>query len=181
MLLLLLACQPDRTPTWAFDPVWITPVAADILGFQSWQIYGEPWRDNPDARFYVCGVVVQLDGTPTACDDCIAAWETTATVVETDCPDAIASDPLFTSVVAVGIGEASPDAEAPYPGSSAIGWIDYGFGWEEHGWAWPAALDEGGSGTVPWDGTEPYQLWPRSIWPLDATAGTTTPASRSAP
>jgi hypothetical protein len=70
-------------------------------------------------------------------------------------------------MAALGIGSTTSSLEAPFPGQTSDGWIDYGYGWERHGWAYPDALDHGQpSSATEWDPSEPFTLWPTSVWPL---------------
>lgn len=187
--LLLGACASEETPAWAFDPIRLEPAGtADVLGFQTWHVYAEPWAKSRDERHFVCAVVTELVGTPsTACPDCDVAWAVASTQLETDCAPAVGDDPLFTSVVGIGLSAGAPSADAPHPGLTTVGHVDYGFGWEVHGDAWPEALDTGGTAeSADWTGTAPFALWPTAIWPLDPaatadeTAETATPVSRLA-
>ncbi len=181
LLAVLGACKADTTPAWALDPIWIEPgvaPAADLHGFQTWQVYGEQWRVRPDERYYSCAVVVELTGTETEpCPDCTIAWTVDATLLESDCPLAVQADPVFLSLRGLGIGELTGGA-AEHPGLTSAGYADYGAGWEPHGQAWPAALDAGEPvDDGGWDGVAPFTLWPDAIWPL-AGGDALTPVSR---
>lgn len=179
-LLLLAACRPDLTPSYAFDPIWIAPEAGadepgSIHGFQTWQVYGPDWPRRYADKHYTCSVVVELWGVPTACDadeTCNFAWETAPEVRQTDCePAQLAERELFLSLRKVALGgEAKGTAEGlavPWPGVTSTGWADYGNGWEIHGYAYPEALDAGlevKSGE--WDEEQPFLLVPTQSFPL---------------
>lgn len=165
---LLGACQADTDPAWALDPLWIEPAAADLYGFQTWQVYSEKWRDRPDDRFYLCAVVVELVGTETEpCPGCTRSWTVEPTLLESDCAPAIEREELFLSLRGVGIGDLGRGEAAEHPGLTSAGFADYGDGWETHGQAWPAALDAGEPvDDGAWDGEQPFTLWPDAIWPL---------------
>ncbi len=178
--LFLAACAPDLTPTWGFDPITLEPDGAGAYGFQTWQVYGEKWAEKPKDKFYVCAVVVELAAEPGACPECTVGWTVTSTFVESDCPTELAENPVFTSVVGIGLGGPSPNPEAPHPGLTVEGWIDYGSGWEVHGDAWPEALDAGGTAVdATWDGSRVFTFWPGALWPL-LEAPPATPVSRVA-
>jgi hypothetical protein len=184
MMFLLAACARDLVPTWGFDPVWLEPAGEDdVHGFHTWQIYDERWSRKPDDRFYVCAVVAEFSGVPTAsCGEaCTHAWSVQSAVLESDCPASLAEDPLFGSLVGIGLGAASTSPDVPHPGATTVGWIDYGFGWEVHGDAWPEILDAGGTPeTTEWDATQAFTFWPTALWPIgEATPATTAPVSRS--
>ncbi len=169
MLALLLAgCAPDLTPTWAFDPIWAEPLPGDATyGFQTWELFGPRWDRKRSERHYVCAVVVELAGAPVPCDaepDCELAWEVTPELVESDCSQEIADDPLFVSLQRLAIGGPALGEGAPWPGSSLTGWADYGAGWEIHGHAYPEALDRAQpAGT--WSDGEPHLFVPTKAFP----------------
>jgi hypothetical protein len=161
------ACAPDLTPTWGFDPIYLEPDGQQVYGFETWQIYAEKWAKKPVDRYYVCAVVVQLEGTPSSCPDCTVAWNVTAELVESDCAGTLSEDPLFTSVIGLGLGEPSTNPDAPHPDLTVVGWVDYGSGWEIHGDAWPEILDSGGvAADAEWDGEKAFTFWPGALWPL---------------
>lgn len=169
MIVLLAACAPDLTPAWAWDPIWLEPSEAGVHGFQTWQLYGPKWAEDPDEKFYACAVVVELDGAATACDaeeGCEHAWDVTGALLETDCPDpALADDPLFVSLARLALGGPATGEDVPFPGATSVGWADYGNGWEVHGDAYPAALEHGGTEATAWDGVAPFQLVPAAAFP----------------
>ncbi|MCB9688764.1 MAG: hypothetical protein H6735_27235 [Alphaproteobacteria bacterium] len=163
-----LGCAPDLTPTWAWDPIWLEPTEdGGAHGFETWQIHGPKWQRNGKDRYYVCGVVVALDGPAVDCDieGCVVAFELTPTPVETDCPGTLADDPLFLSLHRLAIG-APAAGEVPWPGFTSETYADYGSGWEVYGQSWTEALDHGGAGQLGWNGTDPYQLVPDAAFPL---------------
>ena len=43
-LVLLAGCQPDTSPAWAIDPIWLEANDTGIHGFQTWQIYQDRWE-----------------------------------------------------------------------------------------------------------------------------------------
>ncbi|MEZ4241901.1 MAG: hypothetical protein R3F59_38280 [Myxococcota bacterium] len=179
----LTACgRPDTTPTWAYDPIWLEPaVQGEVHGFQTWELYGPKWIDNSDDRAYACAVVVELFGAPVACDadpGCTVAWELAESeIVSTDCDEATTADPLFGSLLRVGIGGLIAGEQVPYPGQTSTGWADYGNGWEVHGYAYPEALDLGALiDTTDWDGVQPFQLVPSQSFELGGEA-TSTPGT----
>jgi hypothetical protein len=171
LLLILAACSPDLTPSWAWDPIWLEPVDdGGVHGFETWQIYGPNWPSHQNDRNYVCAVVVELTGAPTACDEvdgCAFAWDVTVTPAQSDCAEGFDQDPLFQSLQRLGFGPPSTDPEAPWPGQTTEAYADYGNGWEVYGDGYPAALDDGGqAGSATWDGTEPYLLVPTSSFQI---------------
>jgi hypothetical protein len=173
----LSACKQDETPALAFDPIWVEPVGEDIHGFETWQIYTDRWAKHDKEKFYVCAVVVELEGTPTApgdgCRGCALAWDVTPTVIDSDCADRLTDDPGFLALTRLAIGDVGNglDADNPYPAKAQGGWADYGTGeWEAHGWAYPESLDtRGQAASADWDGDQPFQFWPAFYW--DLTAG----------
>lgn len=168
---LWLGCSTDLTPSWAFDPIWIEPAPNDgVHGFQTWQIYGPKWPKNYADRHYVCSVVTELEGVPTACDadpDCAWAWEITPSVLETDCAEpGYAEDALFVSLERLALGGPSVEKDTPWPGFTSVGWADYGNAWEIHGEAYPEALDLGGALTDgEWDRLQPFLMVPDKSFP----------------
>ncbi len=165
----LLACAPDRTPTWAWDPIWLEPTPEEgAHGFQTWQLYGPEWASRPDDRLYACAVVVELEGEPVACDtaDCERAWSIVPTLLETDCAGDLGEAPLFLTLRALAIGGRAPDDEAAWPGLTSIGLADYGDGWQPHGQAYVEALDRGGEGALGWTGEDPFLFVPDAAVPL---------------
>lgn len=160
---LTMGCVQDGA-SWAFDPIWLEADGDDVIGFQTWNLYREGWKKRQHDKFYVCAVVVALEGAPTPCDDCTEAWRVEAARVETDCTGAWSADPLFTSIVRVGYGPATSSEAPPHAGASDEGRVDYGDGWEVHGWAYPAGLDHG-EASGDWPDT-PLQLWPTAAFPL---------------
>ena len=173
ILSLLFACSPDLTPSWAWDPVWLEPVdGGAVHGFETWQIYGPKWPSHQNDRHYVCAVVVELAGESTDCsglDGCATGWEIVPTVVQSDCPEGFAEDPLFLSLRKLGFGPPSADPEAAWPGQTSEAYSDYGNGWEVYGEGYPAILDDGGQpASLSWDGTEPFVLLPASSFQLGA-------------
>jgi hypothetical protein len=165
----LLACAPDLTPSWAWDPIWIEPDGEGIHGFQTWQVYGPRWADRPKDRFYTCAVVVELAGQPVECDaapGCGAAWDLELAPLETDCAGALAEDPLFLSLRRLAVGGPVADDEAAWPGLTSAGFADYGGGWIPHGQAYAEALDYGGAGQLGWDGQSPFLFVPEGAVPL---------------
>jgi len=166
--LLVAACAPDTERSWAFDPIELRPTEeGGVTGFQTWELFSEKWDKNHAEKHYICAVVVEFEGAVTSCTSCVAAWEVTTSVLESDCDAAIVDDPMFTSLVGIGLGNLSEDPAAPHPGSTSEGRADYGAGWETHGLAWPKTLDEGGTAGAAWDGVEPFTLWPTAAWPLE--------------
>jgi hypothetical protein len=172
--LLAAGCSGDASPTWAFDPLWLEPTEdGGVYGFQTWNVYAEAWTKSFDEGEFLCAIVVEVEGAPSAgeaCPDCELAWDTTATVLETDCADSLAADPGFTSLTRVGIGPVGPDlgADDPYPARSHGGYADYGTGeWVPHGWAYPEALDtRGQAAETDWDGEQAFTFWPAFYWDL---------------
>jgi len=166
-MLAATACGSDTEAAWAFDPIYLEPDGVDITGFQTWEYFTEAWAKRQAGKHYLCSVVITLQGSPTACDDCTGAWQVEPTILESDCPADLAESALPLSLKRVGIGPLSDAPDAPYPAHSSVSWADYGHGWERHGWAYPERLDQGRDAPAsPWDGTEPYTLWPTSAWPL---------------
>jgi hypothetical protein len=143
MLALLLACgAPDLTPAWAYDPIWLEPAGgADAHAFQTWQLYGPEWADDPDEKHYVCAIVVEHAGVAVPCDaeeGCEHAWTMTGAVLETDCADpSITEDPLFVSLGRLALGGPATGEDVPWPGATSVAYADYGNGWEVHGDAYP--------------------------------------------
>jgi len=163
----IAACTPDPEPTWALDPITFTSDAEGIVGFQNWTFFAQPWSKRQASKHHICTVVVRFTGTPSQCPECEHAWEVDPTILETDCPDSLAEGPLPLSMMALGIGAATEAPDAPFPGQTSEGWVDYGYGWERHGWAYPDALDHGRpSSATQWDPAEPFTLWPTYVWPL---------------
>jgi hypothetical protein len=187
LLPLVTACATSDEPVWAFDPIYIEPAGDGFFGFETWQVYSKRWVEHPEARYYLCSVVEQLEGTPGVCSDCAISWDVVPSLVETDCPRGTEDDPIFTSLRGLGFGDPAPAADAPHPGSTTEVQADYGFGWEDYGQAWPEVLDSGGTTTTPdWDGEQAFDLWPNGAWALGrpaapSTAPTATSESRSAP
>lgn len=177
----LLACHPDTTPTWAFDPLWVEPAVDDgAHGFHTWQLYGPKWIDNYKENTYACAVVTEVDGAATTCDaapDCVVAWEVVEEVVESDCGDpALEASPLFVSLQRLAIAGPDGSPEAPWPGSTSVAWADYGNGWEIYGAAYPEALDLGGDvTTAEWDGVQPFLMVPNQSFPVEPGGSTATP------
>lgn len=170
--LLLAGCSPDLTPSYAFDPIWIEPTAEEggIEGFHTWQIYGPRWPKHYSERHYVCSVLVGISGVETECDaeECTIGWEITASVLESDCaPKSFAEDPFFVSLLRLGLGGEATGPDVPWPGSTSIGWADYGNGWEVHGDAYPDALDTEGTADDPtWNDEQPFSMVPTQSFPL---------------
>ena len=168
--LLLLGCAPDLTPTWTWDPIWLEGAAVDgAHGFQTWEMFGPKWTKKQRDRFYICSVLVELDGEASTCDapDCVFAWNVSPAVLETDCADAaFADEPLFTSLQRIALGGAYAAADAPWPGRTTTSWADYGSGWEQHGFAYPEAFDWGGAGDPAWTGEDPFLFTPSAAFPV---------------
>lgn len=175
-LLLFAACaKNDGVPAWAMDPIWLEPDGDGVYGFQTWELFSQPWGKKLDEAYYVCGIVVELTGTPAtidaACPGCVAAWDIETALLETDCAaDAGADDPAYLSLRRVALGDVPADLQAtdPYPHQSHGGYADYGTGtWETHGWAYPDALDTRGQATdTDWNGEQAFQWWPAYVWDL---------------
>jgi len=172
--LALAACSHDDKPALAFDPIWLEPRGDGIHGFETWQVYSAKWASHFREKFYVCSVVVEIEGDPVAPDDgctgCTTAWATTVSLTESDCGDALTADPGFLSLSRIALGDvpSTLSEDNPYPAKAMGGWVDYATGdWEPHGWAYPDALD---AGTEPestdWDGTQPFEFWPAFYWDL---------------
>jgi hypothetical protein len=173
ILLLVAACTPDRTPAWAYDPLWIEPVDGDALhGFETWQLYGPSWPKHYNDKFYACSVVVELDGEPIECDaepGCTHAWEVVGEVAQSDCDAGLAGDPLFLSLGRVAIGGLDTGPDVAWPGQTSVGWADYGNGWEVHGEAYPEGLDlEQAVQSNAWDGEQAFLFVPASAFSLAA-------------
>lgn len=166
-LTLSAGCAGDRPPAWAFDPIWLEPIDAGVHGFQTWNLYAKPWAKNRDPRHHLCSILVELDGAPTPCDDCAAAFAVQATLLEHDCLEGWLSNPLYETLERVAIGPPSADPDAPYPGQTAEGRADYGSGWEVHGFAYAEGLRLDGAGPDTWTGDAPFELWPTAAFPLD--------------
>lgn len=172
--LLLNGCRRDLTPTYAFDPIWLSPAEIDgqegVTGFHTWQLYGPNWPKRYSDKHYACSVVVSLDGLPIECDaeECSIGWELTSEILESDCPaKKDSSDPLFLSLFRVGLGGEAKGPDVPWPGKTSVGWADYGSGWEIHGDAYPESLDSEGEGEgIAWDGEQPFVFVPTSAFPL---------------
>lgn len=165
------ACTPTLgEPVWALDPIYVEPTADGIYGLQSWELFDERWADSYAARYYVCGVVVALEGTPVTppegCQGCEAAWEVTTRFVESDCEATVAADPAFLDIRGIGVGAPPADAplEDPHPGASRGAWADYGDGYDSYGWAYAEALDHGGTDAT-WDAA-PWSFVPVWVWQL---------------
>lgn len=170
----------SNEPAWAIDPTFLDPGASPARGNQTWQIYAEPWTRRFDARHFVCAVLVDLEITPSEpdCPGCTQAFTVAPTLVDTDCPEALAGLPDWTSLVRLGLGEVPGDG--PHP-SSAHAWADHGAGWADWGWAHPDALDRGETpGSPTWNGDEPFAFVPSGALSL-LGEGTVAPVSRSAP
>lgn len=166
-LVLSTACKPETEPAWALDPIYVEAVGEDIVGFQTWEVFGDRWAKKHKGKHYICAVVVEFTGTPSSCTECTHAWLLDTAILESDCPSSLSEDPLVLSLQSIGIGATTASDEAPYPGQSREGWADYGFGWEVHGWAYPDALDhDRQTSAKAWDASEPYALWPTAAWPL---------------
>jgi hypothetical protein len=176
LLLSAVACKPDDTPVWAYDPIYIEPSAdgTGVYGFQTWEMFAENWTRRFAERHYVCSVVVELVGTPTAagddCVECTAAWSVETALLETDCEATLAEDPGYLALERVAIGAAVSELaeDDPYPSESHGGYVDYGTGlWEVHGWAYPDALDAAAQADdLEWNGQQPFTLWPAYAWDL---------------
>lgn len=168
----------SQEPAWAIDPVFIDPGGEATRANQTWQVYAEPWTRRFDARHFVCAVLVELDVAPSEpdCPGCTQAFAVVPTVIDTDCPDPLASLPDWTSLARLGIGEVPGDG--PHL-SSARAWADHGGGWADWGWAHPDALDRGEApGSPTWNGDEPFAFVPSTALSLLGEA-TAAPVSRS--
>jgi len=168
-LLMVAACKADPEPAWGLDPMYIEPVGdEEIIGFQTWEFFGDRWKKKHAGKHFVCAAVIEFTGTPTtaSCPKCTHAWKIESTLLESDCPNALATDPLVLSLRRIGLTETLSAEDAPHAKTSE-GWADYGYGWELHGWAYPDTFDNGGSSNATsWDASEPYALWPTAAWPL---------------
>lgn len=167
---LLAGCSAGTTPYWAMDPITLYPQRGGLHGIESWELFSEGWGRHFNQRFYVCGIVVELNGTETTpCDRCTQAWSVQTSLVETDCADGVADDAHYLALDAIGIGDSLPDVtgKVPYEGQSSGAWASYGDGWEAYGWAYPKALDDGDSvQDAAWDGTKPFALLPAYAWQI---------------
>jgi hypothetical protein len=120
---------------------------------------------------------------PAACDadpGCAAGWEVAeSSVASSDCEDeALLADPLFLSLLRIGLGGPDTSPEAPWPGQTSVGWADYGNGWEVHGYAYPEGLDLGAQLTTDaWDGVQPYLMVPTQSFALSEPGGSPTPGT----
>ncbi len=174
LLVLVSGCAGESSPTWAFEPLWMEPAGDGVHGFQTWNLYAEKWAKKFDESYFLCAIVVELDGVAAAegeaCPECTETWIITAEVLETDCDDALARDPGFTSLSRVGLGPVAPDLVEgdPYPAQSQGGYVDYSTGdWLPHGWAYPEALDtRGQAADSEWDGEQAFTFWPAWYWDL---------------
>lgn len=164
----LPACKADRSPAWAFDPLWVEPVGDGIHGVHTWQLFTDKWQKKRKKRHYVCSVLVEIRGEPAdPCEGCELSWAVQTELLESDCDPDLAQDPLFTSLERVGLGPLTTDPEAPYPNLTSTGFTDYGFGWESHGWAYPDDLDADRlPGSATWDGEQTFTFWPTLDWPV---------------
>lgn len=171
----LAGCADTETPVWALDPIWVEPSeGGDVYGFQTWELYAEPWKKKLNERYYVCSVVLELFGlerTPDpTCPACTQAWEMRPALLESDCESERAADDGWLALRGVALGAVPEDLVAldPYPGQSLGVYADYGAGWEPFGWGWPEALDTRGAAVEPvWDGAQAFVLWPAYAWSLD--------------
>lgn len=187
-LLLLVAvapaCTGDATPAFAFDPIFLEPVGAGVHGFETWQLYSSRWSKHQNDRYYVCSVVTEFSGTPgTACPDCTEAWTLTdVAVIQTDCGGEFGTDPMFTTLRALGLGGPAK-GDVPYPGQTTEAFADWGNDWEAYGDGWPEALDAGDAPTdATWDGVQAFNLLPNATFAVDggsAAIAPVTTASRS--
>lgn len=172
LLAALVGCVPTSpTPFYALDPIYLEPTPQGVYGVQSWELFSEEWGRRFAARHYLCAVIVELEGIPTTegCPECSHRFRVEATLLESDCDAAVAEDPRFLALAALGLGEDRPEVEAkvPHPDASSGAWADYGEGWEPYGWAWPEELDHGGTpASTEWDEARPFQLWPAYVWEL---------------
>lgn len=170
LVLGLAACAPDPgAPYWALDPIALYPEGDGVYGLQTWELFGERWGRRFAPRYYVCSVVVELEGTPTTpCEGCTHAWAVTPALVESDCAEGVDADPHFRSLTTLGLGGPPPavDGKDPHPGATSGAWADYGDGWIAYGWAYPQALDDGGEAAAGWDGAAPFTLWPAWAWEM---------------
>jgi hypothetical protein len=167
-------CSAPDEPYWAFDPVWIEPAGADgVYGFQTWELFSKRWSRGYKDKFYVCSIVVELDGEARApdatCPGCTRAWEVFPAVLESDCDPSLAAESGYLALRGLALGPVD-DAireDDPFPGQSQGGFADYGAGWETHGWAYPEALDHDGvPQSASWDGDQAFTLWPAYAWEL---------------
>lgn len=171
-LLILAACgDQDAAPFWALDPMTLEPDGAQVTGLQTWQVYTERWGNNLAERYYLCTVLVEVQGEPRApdCDGCAYAWDVQTSLADSDCADDTTDLDGFTALRAIGLTEAAPDfATRPtYNQTSAGAWADYGEGWVPYGWAYPDAWNDGEpSGTLVWNGDEAFALQPAFAWEL---------------
>ncbi len=175
LLLIGAGCTPeDRTPTWAADPMWITPASdGAIYGFEKWQIYAEPWLEEPEKKHYLCAVVMEIEGTPITpdCEGCPDAWSITTRMSESDCDDKTTANPLFFQLTRLGLGTVDDAIEDEPPYEEALGsWAAYeGEIWESHGWAYPSIAAEGETPTTwEWNTQEPFDLIPAWSWPINS-------------
>lgn len=171
LLGLAAGCAPvTDEPFWALDPIYVEPTTDGVYGVQSWELFGEGWGRAFRRRHYLCGILVEFEGTPlaTPCDGCTHAWSVVTTLGDSDCDDTITADANYLSLSAIGLGADLPDVEGKVPHDESSGaFADYGYGWISYGWAYPEALDQGEEvATTEWDGTEPFLLWPAYAWEI---------------
>jgi len=153
--------------------LWIEPgPEGSIHGFEKWQVYREEWVYDRNEKYYLCAVVFEFEGTPTAdaCAGCSESWAVATEFSETDCDESTAASPAFATLSAIGLGEVDPDLPLETPFDEALGsWARFGdTAWESHGWAYPSVAGQGGEPPQwNWNSSQPFDLIPAWTWPLD--------------
>ena len=170
-MLMLLGCG-SSFPHWAIDPIHVVPDGSTLSGTQSWQVYSKPWQKHFNAKHYLCTTLIEIQGTQSEpdCPDCLAAFDLTVDLADSDCSTALTDNETFLSLRRIGFG---PLVEGgPYPGSTSVGFADYGQGWEVHGWAYVAGVSDGAlEDAGPWNAIDAFELEPTFVWDLTAPAG----------
>jgi hypothetical protein len=139
-----------------------------VYGFLTWELFSRKWQKSQASKYYLCSVVVELEGTPVTdelCHGCSNAWDLSTTIIESDCPETTQENELFTSITGLALG-AVPDeiqADMPIAGITAGSYLSYdNEEWQPHGWAMEPNTATG------WTGGESLDLWPAFTWDLDS-------------
>jgi len=167
--LLLTACAPDRTPTWAADTLHLQPAEGGqgMTGFATWTLYGPRWEASPRERFYACAMVVELELEPctspacSTCPECTHAWDVSGTLADSDCEQ----DHALPELRGLALAPLDPElAGDPRFADGRLGtWTRYSDGdWVAHGWA-----DFGGPEPDPVPDEPSLTGWPAWAWPLE--------------
>jgi hypothetical protein len=165
------ACTPASSDVaWALDTFTLVPDGDALTGQQSWSLYDARWENSGSEDHRVCGVTVQLAGTPMdapACARCELAWEIVATISEHDCERGVpASLNLLDGLTGIGLGEVPPRLVDEAEHEGAVGsWVRYpSDGWKAHGWAGHTRWWNGNPEATSWDGKRSLEARPAYAW-----------------